>query len=166
MHHVPRRHVDTLEDPISPSQKYTLISYLVPGHNIEEKARPGLLIRGSFPDVESAIAATHKLELKLDTVVVETGRVIPACPTAEEMRTCPQRFEEPELNDIIAGMNTRNDEAGEQFREHCKETKNRKDTREDLVNYVTTAEKQVKDAGDYLALMKKQLYDYDRGATR
>jgi hypothetical protein len=166
MRHVPRIHIDTLEDPISPSQKYTLVSYLVPGHNIDENARPGLLIRGSYPDTESAEAAVKTLPVKLDTVVVETGRVIPACPTKEEMRTCPQRFEEPELNDLIAGMNSRNMSAETQFKQHCDESKNRKETREDLVGYITTAEKQVNDGRDYLALMKKRLYDYDRGEHR
>lgn len=161
--HVPRIHVDTLEDRISPSQKYTLISYLVPGHNIEPNARPGFMIRGSYPDVESATAAAHNLEVKLDTVVVETGRAVPACPSIEEMKSCPRRYEEDELNNLIAGLNDRSAKAEEQFKQHCADVKNKKESREDLVNYIAVAEKQENDAREYLALMKKQLYDYDRG---
>lgn len=163
MRNVPRIHVDRLEDPVIPSQKYTLISYLVPDHNIEAGVRPGFMVRGSFPDIESATAAASQFAVKLDTVVVETGRVVPSCPTIEEMKSCPQKYSESELDDLVGGLNKRNKEANEQFDRHCEESKTRKDTREDLVGYVTAAEKKAEDANVYCASMKQKLYDFDRG---
>lgn len=161
-----RVHIDVLEDPVRPSQKYTLVAFLVPGHNIEESCKPGILIRGSFPDIESATAAANAFEVKLDTVVVETGRAFPACPTIEEMRSCPQTYSDSQLNEIVSGLNRSNEVAETEFERHRTETREKKETREDLVNYVTVAEKKRDDAQEYLALMKKQLVEYDRGIRR
>lgn len=156
-----RIHIETLEDPIRPSQKYTLVSYLVPGYNCDEKSRPGILIRGSFPDTESAAAAAQAFELQLNTVVVETGRALPACPTVEEMQSCPQRYDETELNELVSGLNEKNLAAEKEFKQHCAATKEHEDTLEDLENYVQVAEQKKNDAIEYLALMKKQLNEYN-----
>ncbi len=116
-------HIDSLEDVIKPSMKYTLIAYLVPGYNMDESCRPGILIRGCYPDQESAKAAHRKFDNKLTSTIVETGRPLPACPTVSEMQETPSIYSDPELDEILGSMQRMERENAEEFENHRRERK-------------------------------------------
>jgi hypothetical protein len=157
--HQSRMHMAELFDPVIEHQKITLISYIVPGHNCDAKSRPAIMIRGSFPDTESAQRAAKAFKNQsLNTYAVETGKIIPACPTVDEMDGVPAIYSDSELNEIMGGINKRNEEANQAFEEHCSASRDRKtETPETLMKSIDSVIKEIKEKEAHLDLLRSEL---------
>lgn len=154
-----RRHMQEFADPIIDHQKYTLVSYIVPGYNCEESSRPGMMIRGSFPDVESAVRYAKSFKIKsFNTYAVETGKIIPSCPSVAEMDSVPAMYAEKELDDIMGGIAKRKEEADQAFEEHCATTRQKKsESPEDIRKSIEAVTKEIKDKEDHILFLKSEL---------
>ena len=123
---IERVHIDTLEDDsIKSSQKFVLLSYLVPGFNMSSECTPGFIIRGVFPDKESAQAAFRKSKLKLNAVIAECGKPLIAAPTEKQMQDPELEcvYSNSELQEILSSCSKKNRDLVDEFENHRLESK-------------------------------------------
>ncbi len=161
IHQKTRVHIDTLEETPRPSQKYVLISYLVPNVNMEKDCRAGFIVRGCYPDEESALAAFRKSDLKLNAVIAECGKPLYSTPTVKEMEqeSLEVIYSHPELNQIMSSMNRRNKETVDEFENHYKESKERdfENDPEYIKECLKNAEERYSDLGKHIEDLNDQL---------
>jgi hypothetical protein len=157
--HQERKHMMELVDPVIEHQRFTNISYIIPGFNCDPSSRPGIMIRGSFPDEESATRHAKALKIKsLNVYSVETGKAIPSCPTVEEMESVPRTYVEEELNEIVGGISKRNAEADKAFEEHCSTMRDTKsESPETIERSIDLVMKEVKDKLSHVDFLKSEL---------
>ena len=116
------------------------------------------MLRGTYPDEESATRAAKSFPVQiLNTYMVETGRVLPACPTIEEMNTLPAQYREEELNEIVGGITKRNADAASAFETHRQDLREKKGpTEEEMLKSIEVAEKELKEKEEYLEFLKNE----------
>jgi len=154
---VRRINVDSIEDPIVASQKYTLLSYLVPGYNMDERFRGGVIVRGAFPDTESAKEGVYALPLQLHTMVAVTGRPTPSRPTQNQMEECPRIYREKELQEIVGDLDKRNEEGERAWREQEAEQTKAVVTRDILEKQLEKLEGNRRAADEHIACLEEKL---------